>query len=198
MPGHTDRNTVRNKADDTHRWPRRLILLHWTTGMLALAVALLAVVLLSPPDWSQPYVDRYMTGIGWHKLGGLLTLLLTIIWVAMRIFTPRPPRIGEPLHRLAAHLAHLFLLLLLILLPVSGYVMDALLNAQVELPAGVSLPSLLSRNEQLSLTISYAHKWAGFALLGLAALHIAAALAHTRRRGDQTLRRMMPGFLKRI
>ena len=88
-------------------------------------------------------------------------------------------------------------LALLIALPVSGYLMDALINPALELPGGVSLPSPLPRHQTFSVALSYIHKWGGFALLGIAALHIAAALWHGLRPGDRTLRAMLPRSGKR-
>lgn len=176
------------------RWPRPIILLHWTTGTMAMVVAALAVFLLSPPDWSQLYVDRYIAWIGWHKLGGLLVLLPAATWIVARRRTPRPPRAGGRLIQRAAHLTHLAILTLLIALPISGYLMDSLVNAQLELPAGVSLTSPFPRHEALSIAMSYAHEWGGLALLGLTAMHIIAALARACRRGDRTVGKMLPRF----
>ena len=82
-------------------------------------------------------------------------------------------------------------------MPVCGYIMDSLSSARIALPAGLSLPSPLPRHDGLSIALSYAHKWGGFAFLGLAAVHITAALMHAARAGDRTLSSMLPGFLKR-
>ncbi len=38
------------------------------------------------------------------------------------------------------------------------------------------------------------HRWLGFALIGLLAIHIGAALHHHFIRRDDTLRRMLPGY----
>ncbi|WP_336980741.1 cytochrome b [Altererythrobacter fulvus] len=178
-------------------WSLPVILLHWVTGGLTLAVAGLAVFLLSPPEWSQFYIDRYMAWIGWHRLGGLAVLLLAAGWIALRRLKPRPPRTGGPHMQAAAILAQGLMLALLIALPVSGYLMDALINPALELPGGVSLPSPLPRHQTFSIALSYIHKWGGFALLGIAALHIAAALWHGLRPGDRTLRAMLPRSGKR-
>ncbi len=56
----------------TAGWAPPLILLHWMTGLLALAVAVLAAFLLSPPQWTQAYIDRYIALITWHRLGASL------------------------------------------------------------------------------------------------------------------------------
>ncbi len=188
---------MKKETDRIDHWPPSLVLLHCATAILALMVAALAVFLLSPPNWSQLYVDRYMAWIGWHRLGGLVVLLSGIFWIVVRIRTPRPPRRGAPWVRRASRLTHAALLSLLIALPVSGYVMDSLVNAWLVLPMGISLPSALSRHEELSIATSYAHKWGGFALLGLAAMHIVAALVHAMRPGDRTLQRMLPWFPER-
>lgn len=178
-------------------WSLPVILLHWVTGGLTLAVAGLAVFLLSPPEWSQSYIDRYMAWIGWHRLGGLGVLLLAAVWISLRCLRPRPLRTGSPNMQFAAIMAQGLMLAFLIALPVSGYLMDALINPALELPGGVSLPSPLPRHQTFSVALSYIHKWGGFALLGIVALHIAAALWHGLRPGDRTLRAMLPRLGKR-
>lgn len=171
------------------RWLGAIVAVHWGTGLLALTVAGLAIYLLSPPDWSQPYIDRYMAWIGWHKLGGLLVLGLALFWVSVRMRMPRPSAVGGR----AARIVHGTLLVLLIALPVSGYVMDSFVSAQLELPLGISIPSPFARNETASIALSFAHKWSGWAFIGIAAAHAVAAIGHAMRPGDRVLRAMMPG-----
>jgi cytochrome b561 len=174
------------------RWPSVIVAVHWGTGLLALTVAGLAIYLLSPPDWSQPYIDRYKAWIGWHKLGGLLVLDLALFWAAMRRRAARPPAIGGP----PARLVHSALLVLILALPVSGYLMDAFVNARLELPFGIGIPSPFARHDGPSIALSYLHKWGGWFLVGLAAAHAIAATGHAMRPGDSVLRAMMPGFIK--
>lgn len=158
------------------RWPVAIVLLHWCTAALALATAGYGTYLLSPPDWSQPFIDRYEAGISWHKAGGLTVLALAACWIALRRRTPRPPLAARGSMRLLVLGVHGVLFALAILLPISGYAMDSLAGHGIALPGGATFPSLLPRSDRASMFLSYPHKWAGYALLGLACLHIAGAL----------------------
>lgn len=174
------------------RWPAAIVLLHWSTAALALATAGYGIYLLSPPDWSQRYLDRYEAGIGWHKIGGLTVLAFALCWIAVRARTRRPPLAAKGAMRGLVLGVHGLLLALVILLPVCGYVMDSLAGHGIALPGGVTIPPLLPRSDAVSMMLSYAHKWGGYALLGLAAFHIAGALRHALHPGDNTLRAMLP------
>src|SRR5690606_28991641 len=88
VQGRADSGSVSLDDRAERRWPGAIVAVHWGTGLLALTVAGLAIYLLSPPDWSQPYIDRYMAWIGWHKLGGLLVLGLALFWVSVRMRMP--------------------------------------------------------------------------------------------------------------
>lgn len=178
--------------DAGQRWPRGVALLHWAAAALALATAGYGVYLLSPPDWSQRYIDRYIAGIAWHQTGGLAVLALALGWGTARLFVARPPRAGSPGARLAAGLVHCALFALLIVLPLSGYVGDALVGNDLRLIGGVTVPRLLRTDRELALVLSYVHKWGGFTLLGLAGLHLAGALRRALAPGDTTLRAMRP------
>ena len=176
------------------RWPPAIIALHWATAILVLATAGWGIYLLSPPDWSAPYIARYYAGIGWHKAGGLSVFALALCWIAVRRRIPRPPLPAQGAMRLFIGGVHGLLLALAILLSMSGYVMDGLAGHGLALPGGFSLPALLPRNEDASAALSYPHKWAGYTLLGLVTLHVGGALLRASRPGDTVLRAMLPRF----
>lgn len=173
------------------RWPRILVVLHWATASLALATAGYALYLLSPPDWSQRYIDRYMVGIGWHRTGGAAVLLLALVWMAVRRRLPRPAPRGGPAARAAARVVHGALAFLLIALPLSGYLADSLSGSDMRWLGGLPMPDLFGTAPGWSIRFSQLHKWAGFTLLGLAMVHVAGALRHRFGGGDPTLSGMM-------
>lgn len=174
------------------RWPLGIVLLHWSAALLTLATAGYAIYLLSPPDWSQRYIDRYMAGIAWHKTGGIAVLALALCWIAVRLRAGRPPLHGSPALRAAARAAHGALLLSLVVLPVSGYLADALAGNDLRLIGGIAIPRFLGADEGIGILLSQVHKWGGFALLGLVGLHVLGAVRHAFTRGDATLRAMAP------
>lgn len=183
---------------DRAGWPIAIVAIHWATALLALATACYGIYLLSPPEWSQAYIDRYFAGIHLHKIGGLAVLGLALCWLALRAAIPRPPLAARGGARRFVLGVHGALLGLMVLLPASGYLMDTLAGNGIALFGGFEIPSFLRRNDPASVMLSYFHKWAGFALLGLAALHAAGGLRHLFRpaKGD-TARSMLLHGLRR-
>ena len=54
------------------------------------------------------------------------------------------------------------------------------------------MPALVAKNNPLGFQLLGVHKFAGYTLLALLALHVGVALWHHFVRKDGTLRRMMP------
>ena len=175
------------------QWPVVIAVLHWGTAVLTLATAAYAIYLLSPPDWSQPYIDRYYAGIGLHKLGGLAVLALVVCWGCLRLGTPRPPMVAQGTMGGVVLAVHGLLFTLAILLPLSGYAMDGFNGNALSFPGGLTIPPFLPPSNSASIALSYPHKWGGYALLALVALHVAGALRHAFGEGQpNALLAMLP------
>ena len=56
------------------------------------------------------------------------------------------------------------------------------------------LPGLVAPNQPVSSTVFMFHKFGAFALVGLVAVHVAAAVFHHFIHKDGVLRRMLPGL----
>jgi len=153
-------------------------LIHWGAAGLSLTAAGVALFLLSPPNWSEFYVQRYMAGIEHHKTMGLLALVLAAAWPIAR--TVRRPRPGAEWERALAKVVHLGLFASLITLPVSGYLSSTLYGNGLTL-SGLTVPPLLPENRALAAALHLLHKLGGYAFLALASLHTVAALTHVLR-----------------
>lgn len=172
--------------------------LHWLT------VALIAV---------QLPVGLYMTYRGntlnvWDKVtGGLynghkllgVTILLVVVWrLAYRLTGGAPadePTI-EPWQRIAGHLNHWGMYLLLIGVPVAGYVGISLFPA-LDIFGLFSLPGVVGPDKEAAKTAFFVHGLLARALVALILLHVAAALFHYFVRKDNVLGRMIPRLLRR-
>lgn len=154
-------------------------LIHWGAAGLTLTAAGVALFLLSPPNWSEIYVQRYMAGIEHHKTMGLLALVLAVAWPIAR--TVRRPRPGPETEQALAKVVHLGLFASLIILPVSGYLSSTLFGNGLTLSGLATLPPLLPENRAMAAALHLVHKWGGYVFLALAALHTVAALTHALR-----------------
>jgi len=128
-----------------------------------------------------------------HKLLGVVLLALVVLRLANRILRGVPPEDPalEPWQRSAATLVHAWIYLLLIVVPVLGWIGVSLYPA-LNLFGSIPLPALMAPDRAASEPVLIAHAFAAFALVGLVVAHVGAALFHHFVRRDGTLRRMLP------
>jgi len=79
--------------------------------------------------------------------------------------------------KILAHLAHGALYLLMIIVPLSGYLMLNLFGYPVKF-FSIELPSLVTANPELGMTFAEIHEVSAFILLGIVAIHILAVVKH--------------------
>jgi cytochrome b561 len=130
-----------------------------------------------------------------HKTIGFALLCVIVLRLINRLRKGAPA--DEPTllwwHKAASHLTHWGLYLLLLGVPLLGWIGVSLYGAR-SLFGIVSLPPLAAENQGLGEAVLYYHGWAAIALLALAALHIGAALYHYFIRRDGVLSRMLPSL----
>jgi len=132
-----------------------------------------------------------------HKVGGLTILTLVVIRYLYRL-AARPPG-PEPTittwQHVVSTLNHWALYLLLIAMPVLGYLGVAYYPALDVF--GFKLPALVEPDKPLAEQVLFWHMVGAYVLLALVALHVAAALYHYLIRRDNVLGRMLPSLLRR-
>jgi cytochrome b561 len=176
--------------------PRRYtgvaISLHWLAALLILGSFVVGTYMVNL-DLSPWKLKVY----SWHKWTGVTIFLLVALRLAWRI-THRPPALpaGTPeWQRHAASIAHALLYLLMIAVPVSGWVMSSAGGFPVVYFGVLQLPDLVAKNKELFELMKSVHFVLNKALLALVLLHVAAALKHHYADRDDVLSRMVP-FLK--
>ncbi|MDD3352262.1 cytochrome b [Zoogloea sp.] len=161
---------------------------HWIMAVLILVAFPLGVYMQDLP-LSPDKLKLY----SYHKWIGMTVLLLFLPRLLWRI-THRPP---APLpmpawqHRIAESTHHL-LYLLMVLVPLSGWLMSSAKGFQVVYFGVLPIPDLMGKDQGLGDFFLQAHKLLNFALLALVGLHVAGALKHQILDKDGTLRRMLP------
>jgi cytochrome b561 len=166
-----------------------LRLIHWASAALVLgALALGAYMVALVQDPARRF-DLTQT----HKSIGITVLVLTAMRVGMRFLTatPKPLPLAPPLQRVAAA-THVSLYALLLLLPLSGWLMAT--STPVRVPTIVfglfALPYPLGPDLPTYRFAHAVHVVAAFALAALVALHVAAAFVHALWWRDPVLMRM--------
>ena len=166
-------------------------LLHWLVVALLLCQYALA--------WTMPHIGRNTKPdrlIDLHFSFGVLILVVLAIRLIWR-WTQREP---TPLAGLppwivrSSRTIHLSLYLLLVLLPLLGWVNASFRGFDVILFGLVRLPPLIATRASGFAWTGDVHAYvSNYLLLPLVGLHVAAALYHRFVRKDRVLDRMLPG-----
>lgn len=130
-----------------------------------------------------------------HAQLGVVLLALILVRIGWRIAAPPPPlpaSLGAWQRRGAAGV-HRALCALLFAMPVSGLVVWMWIGGPLVLMGLVPLPlPRLAGEDEFWLSVAgHAHEWGAWALIGLAAGHIAAALWHQLVRRDRLISQRM-------
>lgn len=167
--------------------PRKLVALHWLTVFCVMA----AVTFILTRDQIDGKAVRQWLLEG-HRHFGLFVLMLFLARVAIRIRLGKLPHDSRlpKLVRVLAGLTHIALYALLLTLPLLGWALSNAEDKPVHL-FGLTLPALVSADEDLADSLQAWHLNAAWVLLGLVSLHVAAALWHHFILRDETLRRML-------
>lgn len=129
-----------------------------------------------------------------HRSLGMTALTLVAFRVIYRLIAGAPPY-AVPLGRLtnlAAHAGHLALYILMIALPVTGYLLTAAAGRPVPWFGLFEWPNIAPQDKALAASASLAHYWLAWAIGAVLALHLAAVCWHRFVKRDGVLARMWP------
>jgi cytochrome b561 len=174
----------------TVRYGPAAIALHWLTAILI--VANLALGLSMVP---LPFSPRKLQWYLWHKWIGITVFLLAWLRLAWRWGHPPPPPLPAPPWQLrAAAAVHGALYVLLVAVPVSGWVYSSATGIQVVYLGLLPLPDLVEKDRALASVLRIVHVSLVSTLALLVLVHLAAALKHHFLDRDGVLARMVPGI----
>jgi len=170
------------------------MLLHWVVVVLIIAQVALANVAEDLPDGIEK-----LAAISRHKSIGVLVLLLALVRIGWKLANPGPrlPAGLPAWQRRGAAASHGLLYLLLVLQPLSGWMMSSAKNYPVSFFGAFQLPGLVAPSEGAYEFAHEAHEILGTLLLVTALVHAAAALYHHFVLKDDVLRRMLPGSARK-
>jgi cytochrome b561 len=172
----------------TEQWGSLARALHW--GM---AILLLAQVVLGKVGHEMTRSPAKFDILTWHKSIGVLLLLLVLLRLAWRGVNPtptRPPSVSS-IQNWAARSAHAALYVLMLALPLSGWVMNSASNIPFKVFWLVSWPDITGPSRELAELAEEVHEALAVLLMVLVAAHVLAALWHHFSRHDPILMRML-------
>jgi cytochrome b561 len=183
-------------ADSSFQNPRYCgvaIALHWL-----LALTIVGLLSLGFYMTDLPFSPWRLKLYNWHKWAGITFLVLSAGRLLWRL-THRPPALPVAISQAmpvwqtrAYHATHHLLYLLFFVVPLLGWAYSSAAGFPIVWFGQITLPDLLGADKALAQLIKPWHKLSALALLGLAALHVAAALKHHWIDRDGLLLRMMP------
>ena len=169
--------------------------LHWSVAVLVLVTAPIGLIMRdrgARDIWDATTNNLYSM----HKLIGLTILALMIARLFYRVShgAPPPEPTLTPVEKGVSTVVHWAIYVMLFAVPIGGYLGISYYPALDIF--GVKVPGLVTPNEETAKAVFKLHGYGAIALLGVIALHIAAALMHGFVKKDGVLGRMIPGMKK--
>ena len=171
----------------TQKYSSTAITLHWLIALM-IAVAFLVGLYVADLELS-PWKLKVLT---WHKWTGVTIFLLVLFRILWRL-SHRPPEMPagmSDLMKKLAHLTHLAIYLLMVIVPILGWLHSSAAGVSVVYFNLIPLPDLVGKDKALSHLFGELHENGAWALVALVGLHVAAALKHQLVDRDNLLARM--------
>ena len=173
----------------TPHYTRTAKSLHWLMALMILGLLALGFYMSDLP--LSPQKLQYYS---WHKWAGVSVFLLVWLRLLWRL-THRPPALPDSMPRhmqWAAHAGHFVLYVLMIAIPLSGWLMSSAKGVPTVWFGVLPIPDLIGKDKALGRSLAELHEALNIGLLVLIAGHAAAAFFHHFFHKDDTLRRMLP------
>ena len=177
------------QTEQGRRYSGVAMLLHWVTAVLVIMNWQIAE---RAEDFDGPLRGEIMN---YHKAFGMTILALTLVRLAWRLAHPSVVRTPDlkRWERLLAKTVHILFYVLLIGLPLGGWLATSLMDRPVDFFGLFTIPELpVGSNKDLGGEVYDVHETGAKFMLLLIVLHVAGALKHTIIDRDGTLWRMLP------
>jgi cytochrome b561 len=169
------------------RYTTLAVALHWLVAVLVVGQVVFG--------WWMQEIPKNPPGLraeafNLHKSLGLTLLALMLLRLGWRLAHPPPALPSMPRWQARlAHVTHVGLYVLVIAMPLTGYLGSSFSGYPVKL-YGWALPMWAAKNEALKSWMSTAHLATRCALVAVFALHVAGAIKHAVIDRDGLMRRM--------
>jgi cytochrome b561 len=173
----------------TDHYPATSKLLHWLVAACVLTTAVVAITMTRIAEGAT-----HDALYAFHKSLGVLILVLMLLRLINRLAVgaPIPDPAIEPWQRTISAIVHTLFYVLLIAMPIVGYVATSAYGAPPSFFGLFDMPPIAGKDEALATQLFTLHRWVGYLVILLVLTHVSAALYHHFGRGDNVLRRMLP------
>lgn len=160
---------------------------HWILAFLIIFMICLGLYMAD-----LPISEKKLRLYGLHKEFGVLILMLVLARLFWRISNIMPSLAELPAwERISARLVHWLFYIILICLPLSGWLLSSAAGVSVSFFGLFTLPDLIGADKAHREFFDTVHQALAFTLIGLICLHVAAALKHFIIDKDTILQRML-------
>ena len=168
--------------------------LHWSIAALLLIQIPLAWYMIDLPLSPDKFAKYAL-----HKSFGIVLFTLAVARLIRAITGGRPelPPGTKRYEKILAKATQGLLYLLVMIMPITGWLMSSAANVPVTVFGVVPLPSLVEPNKALMESMQNVHEMQSMLLLGLVAMHILAGLKHHFMSRNNVLYSMLPLVKKR-
>ena len=185
-----------SEPESASRWSAATIALHWLSALIVVGLLALGWIMVHATDDAAEKFDLYQ----WHKSFGFVALGLLLARLAARAASPAPAALAMPAwERRAASAMHWTLYGLTAIAASSGWLLAS--GAAIPIPTRLFnlfvIPNIATANPALAEQMTLVHYVATRLMMGLVALHVAAALKHHFVNRDAALRRILPNWRAR-
>jgi len=151
-------------------------IIHWL--MAFLIIGLLSLGIYMDNFLSHDAPNRFEI-YSLHKSFGVIALVLIFVRIFNRFIqlTPALPEGLPKIEKIAAKITHFALYILMILMPLSGYLMSNSFGFEVHL-FSLKMPNLIAVNPRIGGYFSMIHLYSAYTMIALLSLHIVGALKH--------------------
>ena len=154
--------------------------LHWAMALIIITLLGVGIYMADLPTDTEEQKQYAYQFFGLHKSFGVVALVLIVLRLVWLRVSPAPtlPAVFERKERIITKAVQGLLYLLMILVPVSGYLMSNAGGYPINFFGIAELPALIGKSKEIGGIAHEAHGIMGFAIIGLIVLHVAGAVKH--------------------
>jgi cytochrome b561 len=178
---------ARSEAEPAGRYSPLQRALHWTMAALILTLIPAGIAMTNMADGGLKNTTYEL-----HKSLGIIVFVLAVIRVAVRVGRGAPPQEASlsAFQRKASAAVHHLLYVLIVIVPLAGYIGTSMCCAPVNLFWTIPVPVNLPGGFETAKVVFVVHKAGAMLMAALVIGHIGAALMHAFVYRDGVMRRM--------
>jgi cytochrome b561 len=172
------------------RYTGTALTLHWLAALLIFCGLGLGLFMTGLP--LSPAKFRYYA---WHKWVGITVFLLAAARLAWRAAHPAPPLPAtmSAWQVRASRVSHALLYVLMLAIPLSGWIYSSSTGVSVVYLGLVPLPDLIPKDREVAKGLLLLHQTLNSLLAAVVIIHVAAAAKHHFIDRDDVMARILPG-----